>query len=148
MGDEVSEEGRILAEKVDRLFQVIHPAGRGPYSLREVAQGIADRGGPTMSASFLHQLRKGQRDNPGIKYLKALADFFGVPPSYFFDEEEGRRVDTELSLLESMRDSQVRSVALRASGLSPETLRTVQAIIERARELEGLNKNEQPREGA
>ncbi|MFP8903875.1 helix-turn-helix domain-containing protein [Streptomyces atacamensis] len=146
MGGEVSEEGRALAEKVDRLFRVVHPEGRGPYSLREVARGIADMGGPAMSPSFLHQLRNGQRDNPGIKYLKAIADFFGVPPSYFFDGEEGRRVDAELSLLESMRDNQVRSVALRASGLSSETLRTVQAFIERARELEGLNENGQSRE--
>ena len=146
MGGEVSEEGRALAEKVDRLFRVVHPEGRGPYSLREVARGIADMGGPTMSASFLHQLRNGQRDNPGIKYLKAIADFFGVSPSYFFDDEEGRRANAELSLLESMRDNQVRSVALRASGLSPETLRTVQAFIERARELEGLDGGGQPRE--
>ncbi|MFE0087709.1 helix-turn-helix domain-containing protein [Streptomyces sp. NPDC058991] len=144
MGGEVSEEGRFLAEKIDRLFKVIHPEGRGPYSLREVANGIAEKGGPAMSASFLHHLRTGQRDNPGIKYLKAIADFFGVPPAYFFDNEEGRRADAELSLLESMRDNQVRSVALRASGLSPETLSTIQAFIERAREMEGLNGGNPP----
>lgn len=147
MGKEVGEEGRALAEKVDRLFQVIHPEGRGPYSLREVARGVADMGGPSMSASFLHQLRTGQRDNPGIKYLKAIAEFFGVSPSYFFDDEDGARVQAEVTLLESMRDNQVRSVALRASGLSPETLRTVQAFIERARELEGLNRRGRAEEG-
>jgi transcriptional regulator with XRE-family HTH domain len=144
VGGEVSEEGRALAEKVDRLFKVIHPEGRGPYSLREVARGIADSGGPAMSASFLHQLRTGQRDNPGIKYLKAIAQFFGVSPAYFFDNEEGRRADAELSLLESMRDNQVRSVALRASGLSSGTLSTIQAFIERARDMEGLNEDGQP----
>lgn len=145
MGGEVSEEGRALAEKVDRLFRVIHPEGRGSYSLREVARGIADGGGPAMSASFLHQLRTGQRDNPGIKYLQAIADFFGVAPAYFFDNEEGRRADAELSLLESMKDNQVRSVALRASGLSPESLNTIQAFIERAREMEGLDDETRPR---
>ncbi|WP_257578300.1 helix-turn-helix domain-containing protein [Streptomyces sp. JJ38] len=126
------------------MFRVVHPEGRGPYSLREVARGIADMGGPPVSPSFLQQLRVGQRDNPGFKYLKAIADFFGVPASYFFgDEDEVRRVDAELSLLEKMKDNQVRSVALRASGLSPETLRTVEAFIERARELEGLNKGDE-----
>jgi transcriptional regulator with XRE-family HTH domain len=147
VGDEVSEEGRALAEKVDRLFRVIHPEGRGPYSLREVARGVADMGGPSMSASFLHQLRTGQRDNPGIKYLKAIAGFFGVSPAYFFDDDEGARAQAEVTLLESMRDNQVRSVALRASGLSPETLRTVQAFIERARELEGLDGGGQSEQG-
>ncbi|MET8577291.1 helix-turn-helix domain-containing protein [Streptomyces sp. NPDC005012] len=143
MGEELDGEPGALAEKIDRLFRVMHPEGRGPYSLREVARGVEDRGGPRMSASFLHQLRTGRRDNPGIKYLKAIADFFGVPPAYFFDDDEGARVQAEVTLLESMRDNQVRSVALRAAGLSPETLRTVQAFIERARELEGLSADDQ-----
>jgi hypothetical protein len=43
-----------------------------------------------------------------------------------------------------MRDNQVRSVALRAAGLSPETLETIQGFIERARALEGLKDDDTP----
>ena len=37
-----------------------------------------------------------------------------------------------------MRDASVRSVALRAAGLSVESLAAVQAVIDHARRLEGL----------
>jgi hypothetical protein len=37
-----------------------------------------------------------------------------------------------------MRDQNVRTVALRANGLSTETLQMVSAVIEQARILEGL----------
>lgn len=141
----MSEEApgrRSLAEKVDHLFRSIHPVGRGPYSYKEVEAGIRGRGGPAMSSSYVWQLRTGKRDNPTMKHLEALADFFGVSPSYFFEEEASRRIQAELSMLATMRDAQVRSVALRASGLSPETLQAIQGFIERARDLEGLNQGE------
>ncbi|GAB3113394.1 helix-turn-helix domain-containing protein [Streptomyces calidiresistens] len=130
---------RSLAEKIDHLFAAIHPAGRGSYSYKEVEAGIRERGGPPMSASYIWQLRTGKRDNPTMKHLEALAGFFGVSPSYFFDEEASRRIDAELSMLATMRDSRVRSVAMRASDLSPETLKLIEGFIERARDLEGLN---------
>ncbi|MFF3242322.1 helix-turn-helix domain-containing protein [Streptomyces sp. NPDC002870] len=146
MGDGAHEVKRSLAEKVDHLFLTIHPRDRGPYSYKEVEAGIREQGGPPMSSSYIWQLRTGKRDNPTMKHLEALAGFFGVSPSYFFDEESSRRIDAELSMLSSMRDNQVRSVAMRASGLSPETLQTIQSFIERARDLEGLNSGDRARE--
>ncbi len=130
---------RALAEKLDRLFKVVHPADRGEYSYEDVASTLRERGGPTISATYLWQLRKGVRDNPTKKHLEALADFFGVTPAYFFDDETAERIDAELQLLAAMRDAAVRGVALRASGLSPETLGAIQGVIERARRLEGLS---------
>jgi transcriptional regulator with XRE-family HTH domain len=140
MSDGAREGQRTLAQKIDHLFATIHPKNRGPYSHEEVARGIREASGPTISASYIWQLRTGQRDNPTMRHLEALASFFGVSPSYFFNDETSERVAAELSLLASMRDNRVRSVALRASGLSAETLETIQGFIERARDLEGLNK--------
>ncbi|MFG3253277.1 helix-turn-helix domain-containing protein [Streptomyces sp. NPDC048172] len=142
MGDGPPEPGDSLADKIDRLFETIHPKGRGPYSYKEVEAGIRDQGGPVMSSSYIWQLRTGKRDNPTMRHLEALAGFFGVSPSYFFDEEESERITAELSMLATMRDQQVRSVAMRASGLSTETLETIKGFIERARDLEGLNRGE------
>ena len=48
-------------------------------------------------------------------------------------------VDAELSLLASLRDASVRQVALRASGLSPESIDAIVEMIERVRKLEGLS---------
>lgn len=145
MPSEAASSPRTLAEKIDYLFATVHPKGRGPYTYEEVASGVREAGGPTISGSYVWQLRTGQRDNPTMKHLQALAGFFGVAPSYFFDEESSQRIAAELKLLASMRDNNVRTVALRASGLSPETLKTIQGFIERARALEGLS--DEPPEG-
>jgi transcriptional regulator with XRE-family HTH domain len=127
-----------LADKLDRLFQAVRPAGRGEYSYQEVADAIRAEGGPTISATYLWQLRKGLRDNPTRNHLAALARFFGVSPAYFFDDDAAEVVDAQLSLLAAMRDASVRSVALRAAGLSVESLTAVQVVIDHARRLEGL----------
>jgi transcriptional regulator with XRE-family HTH domain len=137
MAEEQTPRPRTLAEKLDRLFAVVHPS-KGEYTHEEVANAIRDAGGPTVSATYIWQLRKGLRDNPTKKHLEALSSFFGVPVAYFFDEEAAARIDAELALLSAIRDSQVRQVALRASGLSTESLETIAEMIERVRKLEGL----------
>ena len=103
-----------------------------------MAEGIRRRGGPTVSATYVWQLRKGLRDNPTKKHLEALADFFGVAPSYFFDDEAAARIDRELQLLAALRDAGVRRLALRARGLSAESLTTIASMIERVRKHEGV----------
>jgi transcriptional regulator with XRE-family HTH domain len=129
---------RTLAEKINHLFHTIHPSGRGEHSNEEVAAAIRKNGGPTISATYLWQLRKGIRDNPTKKHLEALAEFFGVSPSYFFDEAAAARIDAELKLLVALRDSPVRRIALRAFGLSPESLEKIAEMVEWVRELERL----------
>ena len=135
---------RTLAEKIDHLFTVVHPR-QGKYTHEQVATAIEEAGGPTISATYLWQLRKGLRDNPTKRHLEALSSFFGVPPSYFFDEDT-TAVHADLEL--AMRDPQVRQLATRAAGLSPDTLRTLLGMVERARQLEGLPDVDQlPRRG-
>ena len=129
-----------FAAKLDRLFRTVRPGG-GPreFSYREVARGIEEQGDVTISASYLHQLRTGVKDNPTIKHLESIAAFFGVPASYFLDEQVAAEVGAELELLTAMRDAGVRDVALRAHGLSKESLSVVAEMIERTRKLEGLD---------
>lgn len=129
--------GRTLAEKVDHLFTTVRSA-RGEYTYEQVATQIRDAGGPTISAAYVWMLRNGKRDNPTMKHLEALAAFFGVPAAYFFDDDVSAAVNEQLSLVAAMRDAGVRKVALRASGLSPESLGTIADMIERVRALEGL----------
>lgn len=129
---------RTLSEKLNHLFRTVHPRDRGEYSFEEVAEAIRARGGPTISATYIWQLRKGLKDNPTKKHLEALADFFGVSAAYFFDDEVAARIDAELELLATLRDSPVRQLALRASGLSPDSLRAIAEMIEHVRQLEGL----------
>lgn len=126
-----------LSDKLDRLFKTVKPA-KGEYTHEEVATAIEKAGGPTISATYVWQLRKGLRDNPTKHHLEALATFFGVSPSYFFDEEAARAIDDELALLMALRDASVKSIALRAVGLSEVSLDAVRTILDQARAIEGL----------
>jgi transcriptional regulator with XRE-family HTH domain len=127
-----------LADKLERLFQTVHPAGRGPFSNAEVAAALQREGGPTVSATYLWQLRKGLRNNPTKAHLEALAHFFGVSPGYFFDENTAADIDAQLALLAAMRDSGVRAIALRSAGLSQQSLSAIQSMVENARRVERL----------
>lgn len=129
---------RTFAERLDFLMRTVKPAGRGEYTHEEVAQAIAAAGGPTISASYLWQLRVGKKDNPTKKHIEALASFFGVPVAYFFDDDAADRIAKELDLLVAMRDNGVRRVALGSAGLPPESLEAVVALVEQARRLAGL----------
>ena len=127
-----------LATKVNHLFTVVRPANGDEYTFDEVAEAIKAQGGPTISATYLWQLRKGLRDNPTKRHLEALAGFFGVPAAYFFDDAEADRINAELALLSVLRAAPVRQIALRANGLSSKSLEAIAEMVDRVRELEGL----------
>jgi transcriptional regulator with XRE-family HTH domain len=126
-----------LADRLNRLFETVHPPGRGPYSNEEVARAIRAEGGD-ISRAYLSYLRNGDRDNPTLQHLEALARFFGVPAAYFFDDNVTAETDAQLEIVAALRDAGVRSVAMRVAGLSPKGLLAVTAMIEEVRALEGL----------
>ena len=144
MAAEAPAPGLSLAEKLEHLFRMVHPAGRGEYPNEEVARAIEAKGGPTISGAYIGMLRRGERDNPTKKHLEALAQFFGVSPAYFFDDEVAERIQAQLGLLVDLRDSPVRQIALRAQGLSAESVSAVRDIIEKVRQLEGLPEDQDP----
>ena len=127
-----------LAEKLDRLFRTFHPHSEREYTHEEVAEGIRRQGGPTVSATYIWQLRRGLKDNPTKRHLEALATFFKVPPAYFFDEAKANLIHSQLALLAAMRDAQVRHIAARVAELSPEAIEAVTEIVEQIRRLQGL----------
>ncbi|MGE7438184.1 MULTISPECIES: helix-turn-helix domain-containing protein [Kitasatospora] len=125
-------------ERLNALFETVHPPDRGPYSNHEVADMLRERGSTSVSHVYLWQLRTGRRDNPTRRHLEALATFFGVPVAYFFDDSTADRVTTELALVRRLRESGVQRVAMRVAGLSPQSLDQVLATVEQLRAQEGL----------
>jgi transcriptional regulator with XRE-family HTH domain len=126
---------RTFAERLDHLFATVHPEGRRPYSLDEVAAAITDRGPEPISANYIWMLRKGIRDNPTKRHIEALADFFGVPAAYFLDSEVAVRVDSQLELLAKMRDAGAQYIGLRSEELSPESREAIAKMIDTASEV-------------
>lgn len=131
-------DGSSFAAKLDHLFRTVRRRDGSEVSYREVARAI-ESAGVGISPSYLQQLRTGIKDNPTKRHIEALATFFGVPPAYFFDEALAAEVDAQLDLLLALRDANVRDLALRADGLSAESLRVVAEMVRRARQLEGLD---------
>ncbi|MFF2073797.1 XRE family transcriptional regulator [Kitasatospora sp. NPDC058162] len=119
-----------LADKIDRLFQVVRRPDHEPYTHDEVARACREATGESFSATYLWQLRTGRRDNPTKRHLEALATFFQVSPVYFFDDQQSARIGEELALLSALRDAGVRDVALRAVALSADGLGTISDMIE------------------
>ena len=147
------ERVRALADKLNHLFANATARGGQEYSNEQVAAAIVATG-VTISQSYIWQLHKGKKDNPTFKHLQALAGFFGVPVSYFFDDEVTDRVDQQLDELkveqarlhEIMGSSDAQLMALRAGELSPAGRRQVMDLLDVVHRLEQAEKDTRPKE--
>jgi transcriptional regulator with XRE-family HTH domain len=130
-------EGRSLADKLNHLFASYTPRNGQEYSNEQVAAAITAQGEVKISQSYIWQLRKSKKDNPTYKHLQALAGFFGVPVSYFFDDAVTDRVDQQLERLHSEQlrlneiagSTDVQLMAMRAGELSPRRRRLVMELL-------------------
>ncbi len=119
-----------LAEKIEYLFQNVHPGKDRPYTLEEVVAKARERGGPTISLGFLWALRNGKSDNPTLQHLQALAGVFNVPVEFFINDDVTARLAPQLKLLALLQDRGVTAIALRAADLGPAARETLLAVIE------------------
>ena len=122
---------RSLAEKLNHLFATVRPAGRSPYTHAEVgaATGLA----PT----HIGYLRSGERDNPTVRTLEALAKFFGVPVAYFFGDADAERIDEQLERLraaaglqQALRRDGVEQLATRMGDLSDGGIAAISQLVD------------------
>lgn len=127
-----------LSLKLDKLFSTMRKPNEPPLSNAAAAEAITAKTGVSISPAYMWQLRTGVKTNPTLAHLRAIAEFFGVNPSYLLDPGINPSIDAQLSLLQAMRDSGVRDLALRASGLSPQGLNSLAVMIDHVRQLEQL----------
>ncbi|MGW3271274.1 helix-turn-helix domain-containing protein [Streptomyces kronopolitis] len=126
-----------LAQKLDRLIAALTPAGGNPPSYNEIARSIDQAAGErVISPSYIWKLHKGEATNPRVSHLEALAAYFDVPVEYFLNDDIASHVDEQLRLLAALKTGAARNLALRANELSPESLRTLNDMMERLRTLE------------
>ena len=127
-----------FAARLNRLFDVVYPPGRGPHTSAEVIAALKAEG-VTMSAPYLSQLRSGNRTNPSMATMTALANFFRIKPDFFTDDTYFGKLDAELSWLAQFRDEGVRRIATETVGLSPESQEDILARIDELRRKEQLS---------
>jgi transcriptional regulator with XRE-family HTH domain len=117
---------RTFAEKLCGLIDELRANTEAPHSYRELSSAIDKAGGPAMSPAYIQQLATGKRINPKIHYVEALARLFGVPVTYFFDEEE----IADPSAATEVRGNEAKLMAMRAQELSPEGRRQVMDLLD------------------
>lgn len=124
-----------LAGKLQYLFKTIpQDAGRGWYTNEVVVRELGERG-VAVTIQHLSNLRNGRRDNPSARLLGGIAEVFGVPVGYFFNQDEERRVNQELETLSQLR--RTGGLRLRGSDLSPEGVVQLLAAIREVNRIEG-----------
>lgn len=130
--------GSELSIKLNKLFDIMRKPSDPPLSNAAAAEAITRKTGVAISAAYLWQLRSGLKTNPTVAHLRAIAQFFGVAPSYLVDPGIDPDVDAQLNLLQAMRDAGVVDLAMRASGLTSQALNSLRAMVDHARHLEQL----------
>jgi transcriptional regulator with XRE-family HTH domain len=120
-----------------RLENLIRSTGK---SAPQIAGEIRARSGgdASLSDSYFWQLRTGKKD-PRLGVVRAIADYFGVAPSYFMDDAVE---ETDVALAKqriTAGERHVRNIAARARGLKLGTLQRIAEIVEDARILDGLD---------
>ncbi|GAA2798750.1 transcriptional regulator [Saccharopolyspora taberi] len=121
-----------LAEKINRLFEAVHPPERGPYSNNEVEEYLLKTKdqGPTISANYLRYLRRAERMNPGAQQLRAIARFFEIDPGYLLTEDEKtEQMHEQLHKLALLRNAAVEGIATRAASLDPATQQWLLQVV-------------------
>ncbi|HTJ67914.1 MAG TPA: hypothetical protein VL551_10325 [Actinospica sp.] len=133
----------LLATRLEHLIATVHPRNRGPYTNEEIAEGVNKKAGwQATSTTGIWQLRKGARRGPEYPRIVAIANFFGVKPEYFYDDDVARNTDDQLEVLAAMRDKDVRDIAMRSSKLSQHSLKGIRAMIDAAYTLEGIEQED------
>jgi hypothetical protein len=134
VSDNEPHPDKLLASRLDHLFQTIHPGRAKPYTPADVAAAINDAAGEQVtSGTYVWQLKTGRRDNPTYKLLIGLSRFFGVSPTYFFDEAETERDALPAEVMLALKDDAVRDIALGSAGLSQQSLKAIADTVTSAR---------------
>lgn len=126
-----------FADRLNRLFETVHPPERKPHTNSEVAAALAAEG-HQISKPYISQLRSGQRTNPSDETVAAFAKFFKIKPDYFFNDIYAAKVDHDLDLLSQLQGYALRKLSARAFDLSEESQGLLTAMAERLRISEGL----------
>ncbi|MGL4744123.1 MAG: hypothetical protein ACRCXL_07000 [Dermatophilaceae bacterium] len=122
-----SDELPRLSSRLEHLFATVPNPQGTRYTVEAVVRELGQRG-ITVTATHLQNMKAGRARNPSARLVGGLAEVFGVPVGYFYDEDEERRVNEQLAALTSLRQAQVSGLVLRG-GLDATTLLEIAAMV-------------------
>lgn len=127
-----------LDQRLTHLINTVYPDESRRPGFSRLAHEIHEKTGRKISSTYLWELVTGRKRNVTVEQLEVLAEFFGVPPSYFFDEEAAAKVNRQMKLAVALGNARIRNLAMRAEGLSEESLDAILSIVSAARGLQNL----------
>lgn len=129
-----------LAERLDHLFKTVPRSAedRRLHTSSSVAE-LLQAQGISVTPNHIRNLTTGRRSNPSFILLKGLADVFHVPLDYFANDDVAQEIKDSIQALTAMRDTNVQRLLLRAHGVSPKSLDSILALLDRIRRIEGLD---------
>ena len=135
-----ADEGRDIAGKVNHLFDVIRNQKTGePYTDAEVARmslsGLTGRDGG-LSEEVVRKLRSGEIPNPSVNQVVALADVFGVRPSYFVDRREEGSALLDREAMGALEDETTNAILHKSMRLPRRERDMILAIIQQFEDLQ------------
>jgi transcriptional regulator with XRE-family HTH domain len=125
-----NDDSANIAEKVNHLFKVIKNDTTGePYTNTEVARfSLGD-----LTEEQVEQIRTGANSNPSVDQVVALADVFGVHPSYFLDRGKKPPV-LDQEAMEILRDETLSAIAHKSLHLPDREREMILGIIQQFEE--------------
>ncbi|MYT29961.1 MULTISPECIES: hypothetical protein [unclassified Streptomyces] len=130
---------RRFGQRLNQLISDIYPDEHTRPGYARLAREVRQATGGTISGTYLWELVTGKKGNVTLDQLAVLAEFFGVPPEYFLNDEAADRVDSELAPAGELRHAKVRSLALRAEGLSMANLDALLIMVDEVRRIQRLS---------
>ncbi|WP_284741865.1 helix-turn-helix domain-containing protein [Amycolatopsis sp. RTGN1] len=110
-----------FADKLNFLFDTVKPKNdddrkhrrKSQHSNDEVAKAVAAYTGEPCSHNYIGKLRSGASAEPKMAVVEAIADFFEMPPAYFFDDARSQAMMEQMELATILADSDARALVLR-----------------------------------
>lgn len=126
-----------FAQRLRTLVSTVHAPNRGPYTQKEIVEGVRELGGE-ISQQYLSELLRGVSQDPSERIVEFLAKFFGVSPAYFANDEEYQRTNDYIDLVRKLGDSEVLAVSARAIDLPKDGIDRIRQAVEEERRRAGL----------
>lgn len=108
-----------FTEKLTTAREAIRRPDGKMYTLEDIAEGVRTYTGDTCSKQYIGDLLSGKYTAPTQPKIEGIAHFFGLPPSYFFNDALSRQMQEDLKLGAALREAGVQGIAARMLEVDP-----------------------------
>ena len=128
----MDEWSNTLRERLSFLVETVPPPAPAQSWTNELIASEVRGRGVEVTTNHISHLRAGRRGNPSARLLGAIAETFGVPVDYFFNQGRADRIQEQLSSLSVLREAKIQGVAgrggLEDAALVADVIRALQRL--------------------